>query len=106
MALALDLALPGDRVGDGEVGGRIAGPLILVAADEGRVVAVAPTDDETRHPLLQLTAHVEEPCSFQGAQPLVGVPAPSLSFRALQRRGRTRGFSALTGRVIVCFCQV
>src|SRR5512133_36125 len=68
------LALPLDRRGDGQVGGRVPRALPLVAREEARIVTlVAPAEDERVHVTLQLPPNVEEAGALGCAHPFVAV---------------------------------
>src|SRR4051812_35118104 len=65
------LAPERDRVGHGEVRGRVAGALALRSREERRGVRVAPAHDRAVDALLPLRPHVDEARALRRAQPLV-----------------------------------
>jgi hypothetical protein len=63
--------LPVDRGRHREIRGRVARPLVLVAAQERAVRPEPPTDDQRLDRVLELPPRVEEARPFGRAQPLV-----------------------------------
>src|ERR671930_2255594 len=66
--------LPFDRGWNGQVGGRIARPLLLVTSEEARVVAVvAPAEHEWMDVPLQLPPHIQKAGALGRTEPLVAI---------------------------------
>src|SRR6266550_5895067 len=83
------LALPLDRRGDGQVRGRIARALPLVAHQEARVVALVPPAEHKRmHVTLELAPHVEEAGALRRAQPLVAIARVEVGIELAEVQGQ------------------